>query len=93
MARIANGHPCRRLVHPVIEPNTEIKIEYTSAGALHLSMWRRGNATPEGLRKFEDLPYDVETRLRGALHEFITKGSQDDSNDGTEESGCLASPA
>ena len=69
----------------MIEPNTEIKIEYTETGALHMSMWRRGNAVPGGLRRFEDLPYDLEAAFRGAIHSHITKGANDDRDAGSSE--------
>lgn len=76
----------------MIEPNTEIKIEYTSDGALYLSMWRRGR-TRGGIAVVEELPQEVRIALAEALQPFITKGANDASSTGKTEGDNLAIPA
>lgn len=56
----------------MIEPNTQIKIECSSDGALHLSMWRY-HKTRGGLAVTEELPQTVHAALTVVLRQFLTK--------------------
>ncbi len=63
----------------MIEPNTEIKIEYTSSGNLFFSVWHRVH-TQQGIALMKELPEDVAGALEKALQPFLTKGANNDNS-------------